>query len=109
MMEYRGLSRFGRLLQAACHIGMDVRTYDRWRKVEIQKYIDLLDELTANHVVLYCYDNYNKQYGNPRVNLKRDTTYTLLNVCVVGLSLCETKVNMGFIYENGGSSSCLCM
>ncbi len=102
MMEYRGLSRFGRFLQAVCHVGMDVRTYDRWRKSEVDKYSKLLSELSTNQLVLFCYDNYNKKYGNPRVDLEREDIYTLLNVCVVGLSLCETKIDMKFIYENGG-------
>jgi len=47
MMEYRGLSRFGRFLQAVCHVGMDVRTYDRWRKSEVDKYSKLLTELST--------------------------------------------------------------
>ena len=101
MMEFRGLSRFGRLLQAVCHIGMDVRTYDRWRNIEIEKYITMLQDFLDNKVILLCYDNYNKQYGNPRVDLSRDTVYTLVNVCVVGISLCQTDVDMQFIYEHG--------
>ncbi len=81
---------------------MDVRTYDRWRNIEIDKYVKLLQGFLDEEVILLCYDNYNKQYGNPRIDLNRDTVYTLVNVCVVGISVRRTDVAMHFIYENGG-------
>ncbi len=43
---------------------MDVRTYDRWRKVAIDGYNSLLDDLLQNRIVLLCYDNYNGRWGD---------------------------------------------
>ena len=94
MLEFRGLSRYGRFLQAVCHIGMDVRTYDRWKKKELSLYNKTLKNIMEGASIttfLYCLDNYNRYFGNPRVDVERDTMPNLLNLGVLGLSVTQPE------------------
>ena len=70
-LEFYGLSRFGMQLLSHAKVGQDIRTYDRWRLEYLSKYDAKVATMIARNDGILVYDNYNHQYGNPKLDLDR--------------------------------------
>jgi hypothetical protein len=93
-LEFYGLSRFGIQLLADGAVGQNIRTYDRWRLVYLRKYDAQISRMIEGNQAIFVYDNYNHQYGNPRLDLVRKEQMSLANYTVGGLSKYATFVDM---------------
>ena len=107
MLEFYGLSRFGRFFLGLCGCGTSQTTYDKKRKNEITVYEDWMrDYIAKARPLMLCFDNYNKKFASGKLSTKKDHVYDLTNCTVIGATRCEKPVDDSFvddsfIYKNG--------
>jgi hypothetical protein len=85
-LEFYGLSRFGINLLAQGSVAQSIRTYDRWRLEYLKKYDNKLMEMIHANQGMLVYDNYNHQYGNPKLDTERKEQMSLANYTVGAVS-----------------------
>ena len=100
-LEYRGLSRFGIEIMAACGAATPPRTHDRKRNENLLKYDEENKQIVLEGQAVIAIDNYSHFYGSPTVSLKRTNQIILANNTVAGLSLIREPVNLDFVYTQG--------
>jgi hypothetical protein len=110
LMEYRGLSRTGRMLASAVYGSLPVSTYDTYKKKMVLEYQEEMHSLFSNNLALVTIDNYSHFYNsaslvNP-VAGSRETQYITCNYTVGALSRFEDNVdnhNFSFVKTRSGN------
>jgi hypothetical protein len=100
-LEFYGISRFGINLLAQSSVAQSIRTYDRWRLEYLKKYDQKLLQMIESNQGLLLYDNYNHQYGNPKLDLERKEQMSLANYTVGAFSRYVAQVDFSLKTYNG--------
>jgi hypothetical protein len=77
LMEYRGLSRLGKILCNFCNLSPNVRTYDTIRDQMIFLAGQQVAKLTDEGFCTVAIDNYTHRYGSATLRLNRTTQYQM--------------------------------
>ena len=102
MLEFYGLSRFGRFFAGLCGCGTPQTTYDRKRKEVVDGYVLWMrDYMSSARPLMLCFDNYNKKFSSGKLSTKKDHAYDLTNCNVIGATRCEITINDSFLYVDG--------
>jgi hypothetical protein len=104
LMEYRGLSRTGRMLASAVHGSLPISTYDKYKKKLVDEYKSETSSLFSKNLGLTTIDNYSHFYNsasliNP-VPGSRETQYITCNYTVGAMVRFEDNVdetNLSFV------------
>jgi hypothetical protein len=103
LQEYRGLSRVGRMFNAAVSATLPLSTYDNYKKKLCASYTQTLASFVSRNRALFTLDNYNHFYNTPTLMAPgvRSTQYQTCNYTVVALSRFEQSLpdslDLGFV------------
>lgn len=102
MLEYRGLSRFGIEILAACKVATHPRTHDRKRNNRLLNYDNDNKRIILQGKAVIAIDNYSHFYGSATISLNRPNQLLLANNTVAGLSVLRTPLELNFIHTPSG-------
>lgn len=106
LRDYYGESRFGRMLSARVHIGMDNRTFDRRVTSSLKEHDQTVIKIMQGNLGVFTFDNFNHQYMNPRLSTQRDHQMSRANYTVMALSKFPHNVDNSYLVDSDGSPLC---
>ena len=72
---------------------MNPNTYDRRLKARLGVYDLQTEDILNSNLGIFVFDNYNHQYGDPRLSDKRTQQLAVANYTVMALRPKEVKIN----------------